>query len=202
MSFFKLLELIFTFTLLLLVSPLFFLIALLIKLTSQGPVFFSSRRIGLCGKAFSCFKFRTMRSTEKEFLNDYLANQPEKKLEWELYHKLTDDPRVYPFGNFLRKTSLDELPQLLNVLNGSMSLCGPRPLLDEDLAKIPDPLKAKFLSIKPGITGLWQISGRNTMSFLKRVELESNYIDKKNVFLDIKIFFKTIPVVLLKKGAF
>jgi undecaprenyl-phosphate galactose phosphotransferase len=202
MNLFRLLELIFTLILLLLVSPLFCLIALIIKSTSQGPIFFYSQRIGLHGKAFFCFKFRTMRSTESGFLKEYFAKHPKKKLEWELYHKLTSDPRVYPFGNFLRKTSLDELPQLLNVLNGSMSLCGPRPLLDEDLVKIPLDLKTKFLSIKPGITGLWQISGRNTMSFLKRVELESNYIDKKNVFLDIKIFFKTIPVVLLKKGAF
>lgn len=188
--------------LLIFLLPVFFIVALSIKLSSKGSIFFSSPRIGLRGKQFSCFKFRTMHTHPEKFLKNFFEKHPEKREEWETFHKLQDDPRVYALGKFLRKSSLDELPQLFNVLLGTMSLIGPRPLLDTDLAQIPQHLKNKFLSIKPGITGMWQVSGRNTICFAQRIAIESQYIDQKNLFLDIKILFKTIPAVLFKKGAF
>ena len=202
MKLYRLAEVFVALALILLFFPLTLLIAITIKISSKGPIFFSSPRIGCGGKTFDCFKFRTMETSPGFVFHEWLLNNPEKKLEWETFHKLQNDPRITPIGKILRKTSLDELPQLLNVLNGSMSLIGPRPLLAEDLLRIPETLKSKFLSIKPGITGLWQISGRNAICFSKRVEIESYYIDQKNLWLDIKILFKTIPVVLFKKGAY
>ena len=196
------LEFLFSLTLVLVLLPFFLSIALAIKLTSKGPIFFLSPRIGLHGTRFYCFKFRTMSQKEDDILRKFFEKHPNRKNEWKNFHKLQEDPRVYPLGKFLRKTSLDELPQFFNVIMGTMSIIGPRPLLERDLAQIPSHLKNKFLSVKPGITGLWQVSGRNSLSFSQRVFLESQYIDQKNIKLDIKIFFKTFPAVLSKKGAF
>lgn len=202
MKIYRLVEVFVAIALILIFFPLSLLIAISIKISSKGPVFFSSPRIGCGGKRFDCFKFRTMETNPGFDFEKWLQKNPEKKLEWETFHKIQKDPRITRIGKILRKTSMDELPQLLNVLNGSMSLIGPRPLLAEDLLRIPETLKSKFLSIKPGITGLWQISGRNAICFSKRVEIESLYIDQKNLWLDIKILLKTIPVVLFKKGAY
>lgn len=195
-------EWIFSLLLLLIFAPLLVLLALLVKTTSNGPAFFLSPRIGYQGRRFFCYKLRSMRCFDPNTLHDYFDKQPEKKFEWDLNHKLKTDPRVTRLGRFLRKSSLDELPQIINVLQGTMSLVGPRPLLESELDLIPAELKMKFLSIKPGITGLWQVSGRSAIAFSDRIKMESAYIDKKNWFLDLKILLKTLPVVLLRKGAY
>lgn len=184
--------------LLLLASPVFLLAALAVKLTSSGPVLFRQQRSGLNGRPFTMLKFRTM-VTDAEQLKAELASFNE--MDGPVF-KVTNDPRVTPVGRFLRKWSVDELPQLWNVLRFEMSLVGPRPLPVDEVRRINDPAHRRRLSVKPGLTCLWQISGRNEVSSFKEwVRLDLEYIDNWSLWLDLKILLKTIPVVLTGAGA-
>lgn len=184
---------------LVLTSLFFLLVIVIIKLDSKGPVFYKHKRIGKNGKYIYLFKFRTMYMDSKEKLEELLKN-PEIKKEWQENFKLKNDPRITKIGKFLRKSSLDELPQLLNILMGNMSFIGPRPVIDGEIDKYGDN-KGKFLSVKPGLTGNWACNGRSNINYDERMELELYYVDHCSILLDIKIFFKTIICVIKKEGA-
>ncbi|MFU0783652.1 MAG: Sugar transferase involved in LPS biosynthesis (colanic, teichoic acid) [Thermoanaerobacterium thermosaccharolyticum] len=197
----RLIDFILSFIAIIILSPLFIILAILIKIDSKGPVFFVQDRIGLNGKLFKAYKFRTMILNAEEILLKWLEENPEIRDEYLINHKLKDDPRITRVGKFLRKTSLDELPQLFNVLKGDMSLVGPRPYLVRELNDVSS--YAKYLwRVPPGITGLWQISGRNDVDFEGRLKMDMQYISNWNIWLDLNILFKTIPAVLKKDGAY
>ena len=183
------------------ISPLLVYIAYRIKKEDPGPVFFAHTRIGKDGKPFPCFKFRSMVVNSQEMLQKYLVKNPAAREEWERDFKLKDDPRVTPIGKFLRSTSLDELPQIFNVLRGEMSLVGPRPVIQEELDKYYGETAKLYCTVKPGITGLWQVSGRSDIGYDERVALDATYIKYRSMWGDIVILWKTIGVVLMKKGA-
>ena len=195
----------FTFSLILIVLliPLFLIIGLLIKLNSEGSIIYIQRRIGMNNKPFSCYKFRTMRPEAKYILKEIFIENPDFKNEFERTRKLVNDPRITNIGKFLRFTSLDELPQIFNVLIGDMSLIGPRPIVKSEIKKYGKNFKKAF-SLKPGISGLWQVSGRNKLSYRKRVELDIFYSENINLILDIKIFIRTIIIIFFPfgKGAY
>lgn len=184
------------------ISPLLVYIAYRIKKEDPGPVFFAHTRIGKDGKPFPCYKFRSMVVNSQEMLQKYLAKNPAAREEWERDFKLKDDPRVTPIGKFLRSTSLDELPQIFNVLRGEMSLVGPRPVIQEELDKYYGETAKLYCTVKPGITGLWQVSGRSDIGYDERVALDATYIKYRSMWGDIVILWKTIGVVLMKKGAY
>ncbi len=182
--------------------PVIGIISLLIKIDSPGKVFFIQDRLGKNGKIFKCIKFRSMYENSDEILQDYLNKNPEAKKEWEKYKKLKGyDPRVTRVGKFLRKTSLDELPQIFNVLKGDMSLVGPRPYLPREIDDMGDYADVILMTL-PGITGLWQVSGRNELEFEDRLKLDTWYVLNWSLWLDIVILFKTIKVVLKREGAY
>jgi len=185
----------------LVVLPMVAIIALLVKLSSRGPVFFSGKRIGAGGRHFYAWKFRTMRTDAEQVLEEHLAKCPELRRQWEETQKLKNDPRVTRLGRFLRKASLDELPQLLNVLKGDMSLVGPRPIVDQEVCRYGDVFKL-YCSVLPGITGLWQISGRNNTTYEERVGYDATYVRNWSVWLDLSILVRTAKVVLLQEGAY
>lgn len=182
--------------------PLFIVIAIAIKLDSRGTVLFSQNRVGKGGKEFKVFKFRTMYTNSEEILDRYLKNNPDTLEEFNTYCKLKDDPRVTRLGRFLRKTSLDELPQIINILKGEMSFVGPRPAFRHELERYYGELAYSYEEVKPGITGLWQVSGRNQLTMKDRAKLESFYVTNWSLWLDIVILFKTIKVVVKKEGAY
>ena len=184
------------------ISPLLVYIAYRIKKEDPGPVFFAHTRIGKDGKPFPCYNFRSMVVNSQEMLQKYLAENPAAREEWERDFKLKDDPRVTPIGKFLRSTSLDELPQIFNVLRGEMSLVGPRPVIQEELDKYYGETAKLYCTVKPGITGLWQVSGRSDIGYDERVALDATYIKYRSMWGDIVILWKTIGVVLMKKGAY
>ena len=184
---------------LLLLSPLFLVLCALIRMDG-GPSFFRHARIGEGGQRFRCIKFRTMTVHADAVLRELLAHDPEARLEWAATQKLRADPRTTRIGRVLRKTSLDELPQLLNVLRGEMSLVGPRPIVDAEVMRYGDKI-AFYYEAKPGITGLWQVSGRSNTSYQHRVQLDVWYVRNWTLWQDIAILMKTIPAVLLKEGA-
>ena len=181
--------------------PLGLLIAGAIVLESRGPVLFAHTRIGRRNRRFRLWKFRSMVSNADEVLQAYLDQHPGYALEWRLAHKLRNDPRVTRVGRFLRKTSLDELPQLWNVLRGDMSMVGPRPIVCEEVAKY-GPAFALYSQVLPGLTGLWQVSGRNDTHYHRRVELDSHYIRHWAPWLDGMILLQTVRVVLRGHGAY
>jgi len=181
--------------------PITALIALSIRLESSGNVFYSQQRTGQNGKVFKVYKFRTMVTNADEVLHTYLKDNPSLEKEWLENHKLKNDPRLTKVGKFLRKTSLDELPQLYNVFAGSMSLVGPRPIVPAEIQKYGHVYK-EYCLVKPGITGLWQISGRNDTSYDDRVRLDHYYVCNWSVWLDLWILLRTIPVVLKGSGAY
>ena len=181
--------------------PVLAVLALLIRLSSAGPAIFAHTRIGENGKPFSCYKFRTMLCNGEEVLEKHLARHPEAKLEWERDFKLKEDPRVTKIGAWLRRTSLDELPQLLNVLRGEMSLVGPRPIVEEEIGRYEEYIQDYYI-VKPGITGLWQVSGRNDIDYPERVRMDSWYVRNWSVWLDLILLAKTIGVVAARKGAY
>jgi exopolysaccharide biosynthesis polyprenyl glycosylphosphotransferase len=177
-------------------SPFLLMIALTIKFSSKGPVLFSQNRVGLNGRTFKMFKFRSMVVDAEELKKRYAhLNEMSGPV-----FKIKNDPRVTPIGQFLRKTSLDEFPQLFNVFMGDMSLVGPRPPLPEEV-NMYDPKHRKRLSVKPGITCIWQISGRNEVDFEQWMEMDAEYVDHWSLWLDVEILVKTVPVVLMRKGA-
>ena len=182
---------------LIVLSPIFLILAIIIKLDSKGPVFFAHTRYGKDGKKFKMYKFRTMYENAQDMINDFT---PEQMKEWKENFKLQDDPRITKVGKFLRKTSLDELPQIVNIIKGDLSIIGPRPVIEEELEKYGDN-KDKFLSVTPGLTGYWQANGRSSITYEQRMEMELYYIDNISPKLDVKIFFKTIESVIKKEGA-
>ncbi len=173
------------------------IIALMIKIDSPGPVFFWHHRIGKNGKNLPLLKFRSMYVNSKEMFE---AFTPEQKAEWQLNFKLENDPRVTKVGNFLRKSSLDELPQIINILKGDLSIVGPRPIVDEELERYGDN-KEKFLSVTPGLTGYWQAYARSNCTYEQRMEMELFYVENANFWWDIKIMFATVGSVLRGRGA-
>ncbi len=181
--------------------PVFLLLIILTKLTSRGPVFYGHKRVGKNGKEFKCWKFRSMCIDADKKLEEILANNPEMRAEWEKDRKFTNDPRVTKFGKFLRKTSLDELPQLINILIGQMSFVGPRPVTEPELEKY-GPYKDYVLSVLPGLSGMWQTSGRSDTEYEERISLDSYYIQNWSVWLDLWILIKTVYVVLKGRGAY
>ncbi len=185
----------------LLAGPLCLLLAVLSKLDSPGPIFYSQRRIGLKGKPFQAWKFRSMVTNSKEMLESHLAAHPEALREWKRSQKLRNDPRVTRIGKILRKTSMDELAQIWNVLKGEMSFVGPRPIVDNEIHHYGDNFDL-YTRVRGGITGLWQVSGRSDTSYEERVSLDSFYARNWSVWLDLCILFRTFSVVLLGKGAY
>lgn len=185
---------------LIILSPVFLLIAILIKKEDHGNVFYKHKRIGHMNKDIYIYKFRSMTNKYKTFDEFYQTLSDEQKQEWDENFKLENDPRITKIGNFLRKTSLDELPQIINILKGDMSIIGPRPVVNDEIEKYSNQ-KAKFLSVKPGLTGYWAANGRSATTYEDRIKLELYYIDHCSLLLDIKIFFKTIISVIQKEGA-
>lgn len=186
-------------TILVLLSPLMAIIALLVAMDG-GNVFYSHPRIGRDGRPFGCLKFRTMILGAMDALDEYLEYNPEERQEWQSSRKLTFDPRTTAIGRLLRETSLDELPQLLNVLRGEMSLVGPRPVTASELALYGDAARLT-LSVRPGITGPWQIGGRNDLSYARRVELDAQYVMHRNFLGDLAILLRTPRAVFSRAGA-
>lgn len=180
-------------------SPVFLLIAILIKIDSKGKAFYKHKRIGKNGEVIYLYKFRSMYSDSKERLEKMLQN-PEIRKEWEENFKLENDPRITKVGRMLRKTSLDELPQLLNILRGDMSIVGPRPVIENELEKYGEE-KEKFLSVTPGLTGWWACNGRSCTSYEDRKKLELYYVEHRGIILDLKIMFKTFISVIKENGA-
>lgn len=181
-------------------SPFLLLIMLMLG-RNGGSVIYRHRRVGHNGKMFECLKFRTMVSDADQVLRDLLERDPELKAEWVSSHKLRNDPRITALGRFLRRTSLDELPQIWNVLRGEMSLVGPRPVVREELLRYGRKVRA-YLAAKPGITGLWQVTGRNDTDYRRRVALDAYYVRNQSFLLDLYILFKTTGVVLGGNGAY
>jgi lipopolysaccharide/colanic/teichoic acid biosynthesis glycosyltransferase len=181
--------------------PLCIALSLLVRLTSSGPVFYSHRRIGHHGAFFSMWKFRTMCVNSAEVLEQHLAMHPEDRAEWAATHKLKNDPRITPLGRFLRQTSLDELPQLWDVLTGRMSLVGPRPIVAAEAEKYGTDL-AYYLAVVPGITGLWQTSGRSTLSYEERVALDRRYVEEWSLQMDLLLLLRTVNEVANSEGAY
>jgi Undecaprenyl-phosphate galactose phosphotransferase WbaP len=176
-------------------------ITVLIKSDSPGPVFYRQTRIGRYGRKFSVYKFRTMVENADEVLQHYLAQSPVLKAQWLATHKLKQDPRVTRLGVLLRKSSLDELPQLWNIIVGDMSLVGPRPIVDAEVEKYGSCFDL-YIQVRPGLTGLWQVSGRNDTTYEHRVELDEYYIRNRSLKLDLQILWKTVFVVLRRTGAY
>ncbi len=183
--------------------PVFFLIALVVRLSSPGPVFYVQCRVGRGYQRFGCIKFRTMRSDADAVLARVLRDSPSLREEYERDFKLKSDPRITPIGSFLRRSSLDELPQFLNVLRGEMSVVGPRPIVDEELMRY-GPYMDEVLAVRPGLTGLWQVSGRNNLSYKKRVKLDLVYARSRSLLLDLAIMLRTFGVLLfpMDRGAY
>ncbi len=186
--------------LLLMLSPLLLLVTFLIWRRDGAPVLFAHYRVGHNGKLFRCMKFRTMLRNSEQVLSDLLRDDPKARAEWVQDQKLSNDPRITPVGHFLRKSSLDELPQLLNVLRGEMSLVGPRPITVAELTRYGK-VRWHYLSVRPGITGLWQVSGRNNTTYDERVALDRHYVEQRSLWLDIGILVKTVRVVVAREGA-
>lgn len=179
----------------------FIILAVLIKLDSPGPVFFRQSRIGRFGRKFTVYKFRTMVQNADQELQKYLDKFPELNTEWLATQKLKQDPRLTGLGALLRKTSLDELPQLWNIIIGDMSLVGPRPIVESEIKKYGKCFKY-YIQVRPGLTGLWQVSGRNDTTYEYRVELDEHYVRNRSLKLDLQILLKTIKVVLRQDGAY
>lgn len=198
----RLFDIIFSSLAILFFLPLGIIVALLIKLSSSGPIFYASKRVGKNGHSIFCWKFRTMCLNAEQKLKSLLEENTDLKQEWETFFKLKNDPRVSAVGKFLRKISLDELPQFWNVLKGDLSVVGPRPVTEEEVQKYYGERAAKILSVRPGLTGIWQTSGRNLLIFEERTKLEESYVDQQSLTLDLRIIFKTIPMIFFAKGAF
>ena len=185
-------------TSLLLVTPVMFAVWVLLRATARGPAIFAHTRIGQTGRHFRCLKFRTMVRDGDELIRTHLVDNPEAASEWKTKRKLRNDPRVTRLGYFLRRSSIDELPQLFNVLKGEMSCIGPRPVVPDELERY-GPFAAYYLSTRPGITGLWQTNGRSSLSYADRVRLDVYYVKNWSLWMDVKILLKT-PLALLRVG--
>ena len=182
---------------LIVLSPVFIILSILVKTTSEGPVFFAHKRVGKGGKTIKIYKFRSMVTNAEELIKQFT---PEQKAEYEKNFKLENDPRVTKVGNFMRKTSLDELPQLINILKGDISIVGPRPVMDVE-TKIYGNYRHMLLSVKPGLTGFWAANGRSHTTYTRRRAMEIYYVKNRSVLLDLKIIFKTFISVFKREGA-
>ena len=182
---------------LIILSPIYLIIAIAVKIDSKGPVFFGHTRIGKNGKIIKIYKYRTMVTNAEELIKQFT---PEQMKEYKENFKLENDPRITKVGKFLRKTSLDELPQLLNIIQGDLALIGPRPVVKRELEKYGENT-GKFLSVTPGLTGNWAASGRSNTTYEERMKMELWYVDNISFITDVKIFFKTIIAVIKKEGA-
>jgi Undecaprenyl-phosphate galactose phosphotransferase WbaP len=178
-----------------------FVVAMVVRLTSPGPIFFSHRRICRDGAFFSMWKFRTMCVNSSDVLEQYLAKHPAARAEWTKSHKLRHDPRITSVGLFLRRYSLDELPQVWNVLRGQMSLVGPRPIVAAEVEKYASCFD-HYCRVKPGVTGLWQVSGRSKLSYAERVALDCRYVNEWSLWFDLKILLSTVKSVVNRDGAY
>ena len=194
----RLFDIIFSLLVLILFSPVYLILALVIALSSHGPIFYIQERVGKNYKRFNCIKFRTMVSNADEILIQMMETSPQLKQEFQNSFKLKQDPRITTIGKFLRITSLDEFPQFWNVLKGDMSVVGPRPLVAEELPKYGCHIN-QVLTIRPGITGLWQVSGRNDIPYPRRVQIDLYYVKFKSFWLDLWIILKTVAVVVIPK---
>ena len=188
-------DILFSLTVLTLGSPVFLALALLVKISSRGPVFYVQQRVGRDYRSFGCIKFRTMRRDADRILSRLLSESADLQEEFRNDFKLRNDPRITRLGRFLRRSSLDELPQFLNVLRGEMSLVGPRPIVRQELPRYGDRME-EVLAVRPGLTGLWQVSGRNNLSYDERVALDLRYARHRSVWMDLSIIAKTIGVIL------
>ncbi len=199
----NLLDFLFALIFIILGSPFFLVIAILVKFSSRGPIFFLQKRIGKDMKTFNCIKFRTMHPEAEDILENLIRTNLELRKEFEETQKLKNDPRITNIGKFLRKTSLDEIPQFLNVLKMEMSIVGPRPIVKGEIKRYGKSF-SKVISIRPGITGLWQVSGRNNLSYKKRVFLDCLYAKNLNLLIDIRIIIRTFGVIFFPndRGAF
>ncbi|MEE3717759.1 sugar transferase [Tumidithrix elongata RA019] len=195
----RLFDVCFSLSILIIFSPVYLLLGSLIFLNSPGPVLYVQQRVGLRGRSFKCIKFRTMVVGADQMLIDVLDSCPISRAEFEESFKLKDDPRVTSIGKWLRMTSLDEFPQFWNVLMGDMSVVGPRPLVQEELPRYGKVID-QVLTIRPGITGMWQVSGRNDIPYPLRVQMDAAYVRRCNFFLDLRIVFKTIGIVVFPKN--
>ncbi len=182
------------------VAPLLLIVALLIRLQDGKKALYSQPRYGLHGETFYCLKLRSMVPNAAEILQATIDSNPAAKREWELTNKLTNDPRITPVGKFIRATSIDELPQLINIIRGDMSLVGPRPIPLYERTKYGEHF-AYYCSVRPGLTGIWQTSGRSNVSYTQRVEMDKQYVETRTFFGDIWLMLKTVPAVLLSDGA-
>jgi exopolysaccharide production protein ExoY len=187
-------------TALIVLSPLFLFVAVLLWLTDPGPVFFGHKRVGLGGRSFRCLKFRTMCTDADVVLQRLLASDPAIAAEWAATRKLRNDPRISGIGRVLRTYSLDELPQLINVIRGEMSLVGPRPVVTSELTRYGN-AAVHYLSARPGITGLWQVSGRSDTTYRARISLDARYVTDWSLVGDILILLRTIPAVIAARGS-
>lgn len=183
-----------------LLLPVLVVIALVVFVTQPGPIIFAHRRVGLNGKTFKCYKFRTMYVGAEQRLARILAADPELQRQWARDHKLANDPRITPIGHFLRVTSLDELPQLFNVIVGDMSLVGPRPIVEAEMPRYGRYI-AHYLDVRPGLTGLWQVMGRSSTTYRRRVAADVLYVRHHSLVGDFSILLGTIPMVLAGRGA-
>jgi len=181
-------------------SPFFLVVALLVR-ADGGPAFFAHQRVGRGGKLFGCLKFRSMVIDSQARLEALLASDPAARAEWEATRKLKNDPRITRIGRFLRSTSLDELPQLINVLRGEMSLVGPRPVQEAEIDRYYGASAAHYMAVRPGITGLWQVSGRSETSYESRVALDVSYVSRPSMLADLSILLRTPVAVLSRRGA-
>ncbi len=185
---------------LLFVAPLLLIVGLLIRLQDGQKALYSPPRLGRNGDTFQCFKLRSMVPNAAGKLEAVLASDPAAKLEWELTQKLTNDPRITPLGKFIRATSIDELPQLLNIIRGDMSFVGPRPISHSERSKYGESFEF-YCRVRPGLTGVWQTSGRSNVSYTERVEMDTKYVQTRTFLGDIWIMLKTVPAVLMSVGA-
>lgn len=184
-----------------LLLPVLLLTAIAVRMSSPGPILFAHRRIGRDGKSFPCLKFRTMVIDSQERLAHILETDPIARAEWARDQKLRNDPRITPIGKFLRSSSLDELPQFFNVLFGQMSLVGPRPIVDAETVRYGRYLR-HYCSVRPGITGLWQISGRNDVNYRRRIAMDVKYVKTRNVGVNVRILVLTVPSILAARGSY
>ncbi len=195
----RLFDVVFSLSVLILFSPVYLLLALLIAYSSEGPIFYVQERVGKNYKPFGCIKFRTMVTNADEMLVELMETSPHLRQEFADNFKLKQDPRITKIGRFLRLTSLDEFPQFWNVLKGDMSVVGPRPLVAQELYMYGSHID-KVLTIKPGITGLWQVSGRNDIPYSRRIQIDLYYVKFHNFWLDLWVIMKTIGVVIMPKN--
>jgi len=182
-------------------SPAILIISLLIKAQDGGPIFFTQERIGQGGRRFRCRKFRSMRPDAETHLAALLASDSCLRRQWELHRKLKDDPRTTPLGDFLRRTSLDELPQLLNILRGEMSVVGPRPIVASEIVCY-DRWYRYYIAVKPGLTGLWQVSGRNDVPYRRRIAMDRFFFCSHSIELYLYVLLATVPAVLFRRGSY